>query len=88
MAHFLAEARGGSASPATRTGTKQSGIRAVANGWDVGVRVVGTVENGREVFRVYRTTGSNGVEGDDKLIATITPEGHSVELRGQMVVAG
>jgi hypothetical protein len=49
---------------ATRSGTKNSGIRAHIRGWNVGVKVIGRMVNGRAVFDVFRTSGSNGRNGD------------------------
>lgn len=49
---------------ATSRGHKQ--ISTHTRGWDLGVRVVATLDhNGREVFEVYATSGSNGGPADD-----------------------
>jgi hypothetical protein len=62
MAHFIATVAGQSG-PASRIGSPRSGIAAHPRGWDIGVEVVGTVENGEDIFRVYVTGGSNGHTG-------------------------
>jgi hypothetical protein len=59
MARFLAAIQG-SRGEATRLGTPNSGIRAQAQGWDVGVKVHGDVdENDTDVFQIYATHGSH-----------------------------
>lgn len=63
MARFLA-AIAGQRGEATRLGSPSSGIRAQAQGWNVGVSIYGDVdENGSDVFHVYATSGSNGGQG-------------------------
>lgn len=70
MAHFYASIKG-NRGDATRMGTKQSGIAGHIRGWDSGVWVDGRVgPDGRDVFDVYATGGSNSSTGS-KLIATI-----------------
>ncbi len=59
MAQFrgtLQGQRGG----ASRLGSKSSGLYVTANGWDAGVKVTAVHEDGRDVFYVYQTGGSNG----------------------------
>ena len=58
MAQFLASIQG-SRGEATRLGSKESGMVARVNGWNVGARVELYHEDGRDVVRVYRTSGSN-----------------------------
>jgi len=49
---------------ATSRGHKH--IDSHTRGWDLGVRVVASLEDsGREVFEVYATSGSNGGTSDD-----------------------
>src|SRR4051812_18676085 len=49
---------------ATSRGHKE--IQSHTRGWDLGVRVVASLNhNGREVFEVYVTSGSNGGPADD-----------------------
>jgi len=71
MAHFYATIQG-NRGEATRMGTPNSGIGGHIRGWNIGVRVVGRVDaNGRDVFEVIQTGGSNGT-ASSKVIATIT----------------
>jgi hypothetical protein len=67
MAHFYGDMQG-SRGQATRCGTKQSGIHAHIRGWHTGVQTVVSHENGVDVVRVYRTSGSSGA-GSTTLIA-------------------
>ncbi len=76
MARFYAEIEGNRGS-ASRLGSADSGIRAHARGWDVGIAVYGDVVNGSDVFYVYVSGGSHDASAR-KLIATVR-EG-SVEL--------
>ena len=60
MSQFYGDLQGQARTKATRRGNKKSGITAHVRGWDVGVRVEGFVNiDGNEVFKVYRTGGSN-----------------------------
>jgi hypothetical protein len=59
VARFLAEVEGRS-NPVHRLGTPSSGIRAQAQGWDVGVKVYGSADGDADVFQIYATGGSNG----------------------------
>lgn len=63
MAQFYASIEG-QAGAATRIGSKASGIEGHVRGWNIGARVVVTHQNGRDVVRVYRTSGSNGYRAD------------------------
>ena len=67
MAQFYASIEG-NRGPATRLGSKASGIVAEARGWNVGGEVVITHIDGKDVVRIYRTGGSNHV-GKRELIA-------------------
>uniref|UniRef100_A0A6M3LHX6 Uncharacterized protein n=1 Tax=viral metagenome TaxID=1070528 RepID=A0A6M3LHX6_9ZZZZ len=58
MSHFYASIQG-NGGEATRTGSKKSGVEGHIRGWNIGVRVVCTHENGKDVIRVYKTGGSN-----------------------------
>lgn len=59
MARFYAQVQG-SRGEATRTGGKESGIWSHTRGWDLGVQVVGRVDDdGNDVFDVFVTRGSN-----------------------------
>lgn len=60
MAQFRAVIRG-QRGEASRLGSKSSGIVAHVDGWNAGVTVHAEVDmQGRDVFTVYRTAGSNG----------------------------
>ena len=62
MAHFRGTVKGG-IGEASRLGTKNSGLVVEANGWNDGVRVEATFENGKNVFRIYKTGGSTNSTG-------------------------
>lgn len=60
MARFYATVYGQAGTNASRVGTAWSGIEGHVCGWEAGIRVVGTVDaQGRDVFEVYLTGGSN-----------------------------
>lgn len=59
MAHFYASIQG-NRGEATRMGSKDSGISGHIRGWHVGARVDMDHEDGKDVVRVYRTSGSQG----------------------------
>ena len=59
MARFIGYVQG-QAGETSRLGSPKSGITAEARGWDVGVKVVGRVEDDEDVFLVFSTSGSNG----------------------------
>jgi hypothetical protein len=59
MARFIAAIEG-NRGEATRLGTPDSGIRAQAQGWNVGVQVLGNVEDDADEFDVWATSGSIG----------------------------
>ena len=62
MARFRATVQG-MRGEASRLGSKDSGIRTNANGWDSGVIVFGWVDDQeQDVFEIYQTGGSNGGE--------------------------
>lgn len=58
MAQFKAEIQG-TRGEASRLGSKNSGMRAHVHGWNVGVKILAEHKNGKDVFYVYRTGGSN-----------------------------
>jgi len=60
----------GSRGTASRLGHKTTGLNVTCNGWDSGVEVQAIHENGKDVFYVYRTGGSNGYQATE-LIKTI-----------------
>ena len=74
MSHFYADIKG-SRGAATRCGTPASGIGAHPRGWNVGVRVVGGVNDaGEDEFLVYATGGSNGADRES-LVAIVRSNG-------------
>lgn len=74
MAHFYGEIQG-SRGAASRLGGKNTGMRAAAQGWEIGAKVQVSFdeETGKDTVRVYRTTGSNG-RGSSQLIAEFTAD--------------
>ena len=61
MAHFYGSMKG-SRGKVTRCGGKQGGITAHLRGWDVGAEIEVLNIHGRDVCRVYATSGSNASE--------------------------
>lgn len=61
MAHFISYIKG-CRGEASRLGSKNSGIRASAQGWNCGMTIYGSHSNltGNDKFCVNATTGSNG----------------------------
>jgi hypothetical protein len=60
MAHFISFIRG-NRGEASRLGSKDSGIKASAQGWDCGISVNGRCDrNDHNRFAAFATTGSNG----------------------------
>ena len=59
MAHFRSIIRG-TRGEASRLGSKQSGMVAHVDGWNSGITVYATHEDGKDVFYVHATGGSNG----------------------------
>ena len=57
MAHFMATVQGRRGS-ASRLGDKASGIETKANGWKSGIRVKAHHRDGKDVFKVFATAGS------------------------------
>jgi hypothetical protein len=73
MAQFRATIsgqRGG----ASRLGSKASGIEANVDGWDAGVRVIARHVDGKDVFDVFRTGGSNGATRTEFLASFVDGE--------------
>lgn len=62
MAHFYGTVTGRSSTPATRCGTKASGLSATASGWDIGgsVSVNYNKHLQTDVVSFYVDNGSNG----------------------------
>ncbi|QOP65604.1 hypothetical protein SEA_SUIGENERIS_63 [Mycobacterium phage Suigeneris] len=78
MAHFYGTVQG-QRGEASRLGSKNSGL-ASAQGWNVGCKVTIRHEDGRDVVRVWRTTGSNGHGVSTKLIASFADGDPAVHL--------
>lgn len=79
MAQFYGSLQG-SRGEATRQGTARSGLTGHIRGWNVGCRVVMDEINGKDVCRIYLTSGSNG-RTSDKLLGTFTEEDLSKEIK-------
>jgi hypothetical protein len=72
----MAQFRGtvaGTRGDASRLGSKSSGLCVTADGWNVGVTVYLTHEDGRDVVRIHKTSGSNG-RGQSELIAEFSQD--------------
>lgn len=69
MAHFYGSVQGNRGA-ASRTGSKASGLEALATGWGVGVKVFVSEGPDGDTVRVFRTNGSNGYQS--VLIAEFT----------------
>lgn len=66
MAHFRGGIRG-QRGEETRLGSKQSGLRVFADGWNFGVTVNLDHVNGKDVASIYLTGGSN-MAGEKKFL--------------------
>ena len=71
MAHFIG-CTTGSRGTVSRLGSVKSGIETITNGLDIGVTVKGYVKDGKDVFDIYKNSGSNNHTCGVELIATIT----------------
>lgn len=72
MAQFRAVIQG-NRGKASRLGTKSTGMYANVNGWNLGIQVDASHIDGKDVFTVYKTGGSNAGYSREK-IATITKD--------------
>ena len=74
MAQFRGTVQG-NRSQSSRLGHKTSGLTTECNGWNIGVKCYAyhDKDTGKDVIRVYRTSGS-GYRGDNEVLATITEE--------------
>lgn len=63
MAQYRATIKG-QRGQASRLGSKRSGLRTITNGWNSGIRIEARYVNGKDVFDVYATTGSNATDRD------------------------
>ncbi len=90
MAQFRGTLEGARGS-ASRLGHKGSGLVTTARGWDVGVRVEATHEDGRDVFRVWRDGGSNNGTRVQLLVevrGAETASGEAVVIPGHIAERG
>jgi len=69
MAHFRGTVTGGR-SEASRLGHKTTGLTATCNAWDLGIKIEAMHIDGQDVFRVFKTGGSNDATNPE-LITTI-----------------
>lgn len=70
MAHFYVTAEGARGG-CSRTGTRRSGVTAHARGWTIGASVDVRHENGRDVVRVFLTSGSTAGGAERQQIAAV-----------------
>ena len=84
MSHFYADIQG-NRGQATRQGTPKSGIQGHIRGWNVGVQVDGYVDDdGKDVFRVWATSGSNGRQPQRSLgIVRLAADGSIEHIPGE-----
>lgn len=71
MANFYGGIKGKTGISVTRCGTKNSGMTAFVNGWNVGVFIQASHSN-TDIINIFKTGGSNGYE--KILIARITKD--------------
>lgn len=66
MAQYYATVQGVRGSTATKTGTKDSGLRAHVRGWSTGARIMLSFDKaaGCDRVQVWRTAGSNSGAAD------------------------
>ncbi len=74
MAHFWGGVTGRSETEATRLGTKGSGLRVWANGWDIGAHVSLYHHDGEDRVSVTITKGSESGDRRTFSIGTFTRE--------------
>ena len=70
----MAQFRGyveGSRNGTSRLGGKSSGLLVEANGWTSGGKVRALHIDGQDVFRIYKTGGSNGPISPDILVEIV-----------------
>ena len=78
MSRFYGSVQGSGGRTSTRCGHKTTGIDSHTRGWEVGIRVCGNVQKGKDVFDVYITSGREHIGGHrpmkQKLLGTFTAE--------------
>jgi len=70
----MAQFRGyveGSRNGVSRLGGKSRGLTVEANGWNSGIKVRALHIDGEDVFRIYKTGGSNGPVSPDILVEIV-----------------
>jgi len=68
MAHFYVSSENTRGKTVGIAG-KKAGQTTHARGWTLGVRVEGMVnKEGKDVFKIYKTAGTNGASQDEHLI--------------------
>lgn len=67
MSHFYADIQG-NRGPATRQGSKESGIHGHIRGWNLGGKVSMREFRGRDIVTLTLTAGSNGQRPDLPLV--------------------
>ena len=68
MSQFYASVTGSRGSTVTKTGDKSTGMHAHIRGWNIGIKVNCIHHEGKDIIRVYKTSGSTGSKSD-KFIA-------------------
>lgn len=79
MARFMGTVKG-TRGMASRLGSPASGIETEARGWSAGVRVSGSVEDGRDTFRIVATGGSNDTSTRELVAIVSLAEDGSVRV--------
>ena len=76
MAHFYLTAQGKKDTNYKAVGSKDSGLSIHARGWHIGAKVdlIHDPRTGKDTVRIYRTGGSKGTSGQEKLIGNFTEE--------------
>lgn len=70
MAQFYGTLKGSTPRSVTRTGTKRSGLRATADGYEIGGTIYAGNSRDGDVLSFYVDHGTNG-DGSERLLATI-----------------
>lgn len=67
MARFIGKVTGARGGSVTRLGHASIGLDVSANGWESGIRIHARVVDGRDVFAIYITAGSNKARNEEYL---------------------
>tara|TARA_R110002167_G_scaffold43642_1_gene131738 strand:- start:4046 stop:4300 length:255 start_codon:yes stop_codon:yes gene_type:complete len=73
MAHFRGTVNSGK-KDASRLGHKSTGLTTTCNTWELGIKVDVRFVNGQNIFKVYKTGGSNGASNPELLTTVILDE--------------